>query len=105
MSEPNLPVDLEAALQQLQSAVDRRVARAQEEAASVAPIADGPAVDERELYELRDRLAAAEAEVERLQEALETANSRRGQALKKVDDATAQVDDLLSLLEPKSEVG
>lgn len=105
MNEPKLPADLEAALQHLQRAVDQRVASAREEAAAAVPAAVEPTADPAEMIALQERLDAAEAEVESLREALETANSRRGQALKKVDAATAQVDDLLSILEPKSEVG
>ena len=73
--------------------------------AAAVPAAVEPTADPAEMIALQERLDAAEAEVESLREALETANSRRGQALKKVDAATAQVDDLLSILEPKSEVG
>jgi len=91
MSDKSLPASLESALQRLEKALESRPA---------GPM--GETGDEAQVAALRAELADAQAEIEHLRGALNQANARRAAALKKVDHAVGQVDDLLAGIEPKA---
>lgn len=95
MTDPDLQDALNSALRRLEHALEARLSR------SAPTVGMVSAADTGEIESLRARLLAAEAEIERLQGALDQANARRSAALKKVDQAVGQVDDLLSALEPE----
>ncbi len=95
MTDPDLQDALNSALRRLEHALEARLLR------SAPTVEMVSAADTGEIESLRTRLLAAEAEIERLQGALDQANARRSAALKKVDQAVGQVDDLLSALEPE----
>ncbi|MDF1748971.1 MAG: hypothetical protein P1V34_08880 [Alphaproteobacteria bacterium] len=91
MSDTLLPASLDAALQRLEKALEFR---------PDAPV--GTPQDSAEIDALREELVEAQAEIEQLKGALNQANARRAAALKKVDHAVGQVDDLLAGIEPKA---
>ena len=103
-----LPDPLELALTRLEQAVAKRMdaaaeatkaateqAAARQDAAAEGASDDAPGVTE----DLRRRLEASEAEVQRLTRALAVAEKRRADALAKLDAAVGQVD--LFLAQPE----